>query len=178
MRKYAFRKMTHADFMSRLERVDPHYIRHGSGLTKNRVIERPFLSLVGGFAWAYVVISVARNREYIESSLLQGSLPVQFHDHIFATLAVLLAVSTVFLMLHVLRFAARRNTVARKNSGRVLAGALMAGTLVYTPASVFELGLGLLDENSRSLIVAAGEGAKNAGVSFSSVSFVSSQGSF
>ena len=62
------------------------------------------------------------------------------------------------------------NTEQRSTSG---GGALAAGALVYTPASVFDAGLGMIDQNSRSLIVAA---SSTANIDLASIAFVSSNG--
>ena len=174
MRNYTFRKMTQQDFQARVKRIDPEYYSHGEVKKTFSSPARPFMSLIMGFGWAYVVISVARNRSHIEHSLLQGNLPAEYHDFIFFILAALLAVSAVMLGIHLFRFLmSRRASTGKRNSGGLLVGALAAGALVYTPASVFDAGLGMIDQNSRSLIMAA---SSNVNVDFASVSFVSSNG--
>ncbi len=174
MRNYTFRKMTQQDFKARVSRIDPEFSRHGEVKKSFSSPARPIMSLIMGFGWAYLVISVARNRGHIENSLLQGNLPAEYHDYVFFMLAALLAVSAVMLGIHLFRFLmARRASTNKCNSGGLLAGALAAGALVYTPASVFDAGLGMIDQNSRSLLVAA---SSTANIDLASIAFVSSNG--
>ncbi|WP_417721456.1 hypothetical protein [Salipiger sp.] len=177
MRKYAFRKMTQDDFAARVRRLDSGYGRTVIGRTEAPVNERPFLSILGGFVLAYVVISVARNREFLEDSLHQGNLPAQYHQVIFGVLAALLAISAVMVLYHLFRWTTKRGA-KKRNSGSLLAGAMAAGVLIYTPASVFEAGFNMLDPNSRQIILAATSSVQETlpGVDFGSVAFVSSQG--
>ncbi|MCR8546318.1 hypothetical protein M4578_00645 [Salipiger sp. P9] len=171
--------MTREDFQARVKRVDPQYFRHGPRKIHQSGTARPFLFLSMGFAWAYLVISVARNRAYVEQSLLQGSLPAEYHGYIFHGLAALLSVSAVMMLLHLFRYCLRRSGPAKRNSGGLLMGATAAALLVYTPPGVFETGFGMLDDNSRAVILAASSGVKNAvPVDFASVAFVSSQGNY
>ncbi|WP_186766613.1 hypothetical protein [Puniceibacterium confluentis] len=132
---------------------------------------------LAGFGWCYLVIAVANRKEHIRESLLQGSLPANTHDTIFAVLAALLAISGVMLGLHVLRFLTKRGA-SKGNSGNLLFGALAAAALVYTPASVFEAGYGLLDENSRSLLQAAHTTVKDSvpGIDWAGAVMVASNG--
>lgn len=176
MRKYAFRKLDKDDFSARVRRIDPHYARTG-GQTSAKGEERPFLSMIGGFFWAYLVISIAHNHDYIENSLRQGNLPQHMHVWVFGGLAALLAISGVFLLLHLGRWIMRRDA-AKRNSGGLLMGALAAGVLVYTPASVYEAGLGMMDDRSRNILLAASGSVSESlsQVEFNTVAFVSSQG--
>ncbi|MBN9888037.1 hypothetical protein [Salipiger abyssi] len=165
MRKYAFRKMTRDDFNTRVERLDPQYFRGGNAANVQTCCTsaRPFLCLLLGFGWAYLIFSIAEKRNLIETSLLRGSIPAQYHDYIFYALAALLSVSAVMLAIHVMRYAfMRRGRPARSNSGGLLAGATMAAALVYTPTSVFEAGFGLLDDDSQSFIMATSQGVREA----------------
>lgn len=178
MRQYAFRKMTHDDFVARVERIDPRFIRDGGAHPEVQVrSSHPWMYLLMGFGWAYLTISAARNREGIQESLTQGSLPTHLHGYVFCALAALLAASAVFLAAHVLRYAlARRNRVTRSNSGGLLAGAIFAATLVHTPPGLFEAGLGLIDESSRGFLAATSEGVRQAmPTQITSVAFVSSK---
>lgn len=172
MRNYTFRKQTQQDFQQRVKRIDPHYHAHGSAKRTAQRPSRPVLSLLLGFGWATLLVTVARNRSQIEDSLLQGTLPAQYHDYVFYMLAGLLAISAVLLAgpprpLH----RAARRAPRRRNSGGLLAGAAAAAVLAYTPADVFDTGLGLLHENSGTLIQAA---AGSANVDLASITFVSS----
>lgn len=64
------RKQTHSDFRSRVKRVDPAFYRWGERANlRDATVKRPFGSVLGGFLCAYVVIAVANNRSYLESSL-------------------------------------------------------------------------------------------------------------
>lgn len=174
MRNYTFRKQTQQDFQQRVQRIDPYYFKHGDTKRTCSRPARPLLSLVMGFGWAYLIFTVARNRTQIEESLRQGALPAQYHDYIFFMLAGLLSISAVMLGGHLLRFLmSRRASNGKRNSGGLLVGALAAGALAYTPADVFDNGLGLLHENSNALILAASEGVS---VDLASISFVSSNG--
>ncbi|MDO6587876.1 hypothetical protein Q4543_20390 [Salipiger sp. 1_MG-2023] len=178
MKKHAFRKMTQDDFQARIKRVDPCYVQASRRpeATTPPAPSRPFVSLLLGFGWAFVCLSVARNRDSIETSLLRGKLDTQYHDYIFYGLAALLAISAVMLAMHLLRylFACTRGAT-KGNSGGLLFGAMLAAGFVYTPDSVFEAAFGLLDTNSRSLIVAA---ADKMPVDLGNIAFVSSSGGY
>lgn len=178
MTRYAFRKMTRQDFNSRVSRVDPYYSK-GNGSNAdvlNAGQSRPFLSLLMGFGWAYVCLAVARNREFIEQSLLHGKLAPEHHAYVFYGLAAMLAMSAVMLAIHFVRYTfTDKRSATKGNSGGLLFGAMIAAGIVYTPASVYEAAFGLLDDNSRSLIVAAADAVP---VDFGSVAFVSSAGSY
>lgn len=104
MRNYTFRKQTQQDFQQRVKRIDPHYHAHGSAKRATQRPSRPVLSLLLGFGWATLLVTVARNRSQIEDSLLQGTLPAQYHDYVFYMLAGLLAISAVLLAGHLVRF--------------------------------------------------------------------------
>lgn len=176
MRKYAFRKMTRDDFAARVRRVDPEFHSGAGRCPAKRVKERPFLCMFGGFVLAYVVISVARNRDYLEESLRQGSLPAHMHGYVIGLLAAFLAFAFVAVLYHLGRWITRRGA-EKRNSGGLLAGAVAAGALVYTPASVFEAGYGMLDPNSRKVLQSATSTVKGnlPGVDLASIVFVSSQ---
>ncbi|EIE52322.1 hypothetical protein AL036_04740 [Salipiger aestuarii] len=168
--------MTRQDFNSRVKRIDPYYASGNSSNASvlNADTARPFLWLLVGFGWAYVCLAVARNRDVIEHSLLQGRLAHEHHAYVFYGLAAMLGISAVMLAIHFVRYTfTDKRSATKGNSGGLLFGAMIAAGIVYTPASVFEAAFGLLDDNSRSLIVAATEAVP---VDFGSVAFVSSAG--
>ena len=174
-----FRKQNHQDFRNRIKRVDPVFYRWGErGAIADATPHRPFGSLLMGFGWAYLVISVSNNRAVLESSLRQGSLPEQYHDMIFMGLAALLAMSLVMLAIHLFRFFAGRKGGKRRNSGALLTGVMGALMLIYTPASVWQTGFGMMDGNSRSFVMAASATMSEVipGVDLNSAVFVSSIG--
>ena len=149
------RKQTHRDFRSRVKRVDPAFYRWGERANlRDATVKRPFGSVLGGFLCAYVVIAVANNRSYLESSLRQCNLSADVQGWIQAGLAALLAVSGIMLFLHLLRFFLKSGA-KKQNSGALLMGVLGAMMLVYTPASVWQTGYGMLDNNSRSMLLTA-----------------------
>ncbi|APZ54956.1 hypothetical protein [Salipiger abyssi] len=165
MRKYAFRKMTRDDFNTRVKRLDPQYFQHGDTkpVATCRATAHPYLCLLLGFGWAYLIFAIAGKRSLIETSLMRGSIPVQYHDYIFYALAALLAVSAVMLAIHVLRYVClRRGRPGRSNSGGLLVGAAAAAALAYMPSSVLEAGFGLLDDNSKTFIMATSQGVREA----------------
>lgn len=148
-------KQTQSDFRSRVKRVDPRFHRMGAqAYSKDRTPRRRTPSLLMGFAWIYMVASVANNRDTIATSLKQGSLPAQYHDWIFAGLTVLLAASAVMIGLHLVRYLFKDGN-KKKNSGAVLFGGLGALMLFYTPASVWTQGYGMLDTHSQSVLMQA-----------------------
>ncbi|KMK67526.1 hypothetical protein [Puniceibacterium sp. IMCC21224] len=174
--KYAFRKQSKTDFNDRLRRLNSSHGSAGSyrqGADTNSA--RPILFTLLGFAWFYTVITVAERKSHLKLSLVQGNLPAQYHDMIMAGLGALLAVSGVMLVLHLVRYLMKRGA-KRSNSGGILVGALVAATLVYTPPSVFEAGFGMLDSNSRSLIMAASSTVTGnvSGLDWSAIQLVSS----
>ncbi|KUF11599.1 hypothetical protein [Pseudoponticoccus marisrubri] len=151
----AYRKLSRADFRQRVRRVDPGYHYLGqTGRPPQKKRQRPLVACLLGFGWAYLVISVGANRAFIESSLQAGSLPAEYHGAIFGGLAMLMAASGVMLLIHLFRFVARTGG-RRANSGGLLAGALGAAVLVYTPPGVWSAGYQMLDGNSRSLLQTA-----------------------
>lgn len=179
MRAYAIRKMTHADFDARVKRVDPKFARLGHQATAAstaRAAKRPILSGLVGFVWAGIVIAVARNQAQIADSLAQGSLPQEYHVYVFGMLAALLAVSGVVAVMHLLRCVGRR-AGERGNSLSLVTGIVAAVVLTQVPAEVYETGLGLLDENSRNVMLAAGNSVRGpAGLEISGTTFLSSLG--
>lgn len=173
-----FKTRNHGDFRRRVKRVDPVFYRWGErGSARDTTVKRPFGAVLLGFFWAYLVISVGRNRATLEQSLGQGSLSADVQSWIMAGLAALLAVSVVMLALHLFRYFVQ-NGGKKHNSGALLVGVLGALVLVYTPASVWNTGFGMLDDNSRNLLLTASSTVEDAlpGVDFGSVAFVSSTG--
>ncbi len=173
-----FRKLSHADFRLRVARVDPRFARLGeAAYAKDATPSRPFAMTLVGFGWIYMVSSISNRRDHIATSLRQGSLPEHYHDWIFGGLAVLLAASVVLLLLHVLRYSYKTGA-KKKNSGGILMGALVALTLFYTPASVWDMGFGMLDGNSQQVILAANTAFEQTfpNLTLDNVAFVSSQG--
>lgn len=164
--------------MRRVHAVDPAQAR---GLLqrpgKDNTQRRPFVSAIMGFSWFYVVVTIAINRSKIEESLLQGSLPAEHHSFVFNALAALLTVSGVFLLMHFARIF-KRAGAKRANSTGVLSGAAMAVALIYTPPSVVDAGVGMLDGNSRQLLEVAQNTVRDTlpGVDFAGIALVSSQG--
>lgn len=151
------RNQTHRDFRLRVKRVDPVFYRWGErGALRDATIERPVGSALAGFFWSYVVVSVARNRDHLEDSLAQGSLDVEIQTWILNGLAALLAVSVVMLLVHAYRFLFLQGG-KRKNSGGMLMGLMGTLVLVYTPASVWQTGYGMLDDRTRTFVTAAAE---------------------
>ncbi|SDI08881.1 hypothetical protein [Alloyangia pacifica] len=178
MRAYAVRKVTHADFEARVRRIDPQFSRLGArdAGAIARPSKRPIISGIFGFLWAGMVIAVARNQAAIETSLLKGSLPQEYHVYIFGTLAALLAVSGVMVIMHLLRVVSRRGT-ARSNSAGILVGIAAAAMMSMVPAQTYEAGLGLLNENSRGLIETASNSVRGSGgLDIRGATFVSALG--
>lgn len=176
--KRVFRKQTHQDFRLRIKRVDPVFHRWGErGYARDKTAKRPFGSVLMGFGWAYLVISVGNNRSHLEASLQTGSLSQDMQGWILAGLASLLAISGVMLCIHIFRYFFHYGG-KKQNSGALLVGALGAMVLVYTPASVWSTGYGMLDDNSRSLLLTASATVEDAlpGVDLGNVVFVSSVG--
>ncbi|MDU8911299.1 hypothetical protein [Aestuariicoccus sp. MJ-SS9] len=179
MRGYSFRKQTRDDFTRRIEAVDPSHNRRSNRRAprEDKTPSHPFVSLIMGFSWFYVVVTVANNRSRIEESLVQGSLPVEYHGMVFNLLAALITVSGVFLMVHLFRVLGRTGA-KRANSSGLLTGAGLAVALIYTPPEMVHAGIGMLDDNSRSLIQVAQDTVRETlpGVDFGSIALVSSQG--
>ncbi|WP_121629770.1 hypothetical protein [Tropicibacter alexandrii] len=173
-----FRKLSHADFRQRVKVVDPAYYRWGDGANRvDHTRQRPVASALMGFGWAYLTITIANNREMIESSLQQGNLPVEYHSWVFSGLAAFMGITGVMLALHLARYLLKSGG-KKRNSGGILLGALGAMILVYTPASVWQTGMGMLDDNSRGLMMQASATVEEVlpNVDFGKVTFVSSQG--
>lgn len=178
MRGYAYRKQTRDDFTRRIRALDGG--QNGgllSGQGKDTTEKRPLVSLIMGFSWFYIVVTIATNRDKIEASLAQGSLPAEYHSMVFSGLAALLTVSGVYLLIHLFRLFTRAGA-KRANSTGLVSGAALAVALIYTPPSVVEAGLGMIDENSRSILTAAQETVRETvpGVDFGSITLVSSTG--
>ena len=171
--RYTIRKQTQTDFEDRVRRLDPDFARHGHRPAGAGTKARP--SPVGGsllgFGWVYVAASVARNREYLQDSLGQGSLSAQSQTLVMAGLAAMLVLSALAILVHLGRVLLRGRG-RRGNSGAILTGAAAALTLAYTPPSVMEVGLGLLDPHASALLQTA---SATVGVDFENVAFVSSR---
>ncbi|MFZ5963861.1 hypothetical protein ACOXXX_12985 [Thalassococcus sp. BH17M4-6] len=178
MRKYAFRKQTRGDFESRLKRLDPAFA-DGTGLRSktDATQRRPGLSMLAGFGWFYVVILIANRKDQIRDSLSQGTLPADYHDMIIIGLGAVLAVSGVMLLLHLFRVLTGSGN-KRSNSKGLLTGATAAFALIYTPPSVVDTAIGMLDSNSRSILMAAHSTVTSSvpGVDWNNVTLVSSLG--
>ncbi|HBT02174.1 MAG TPA: hypothetical protein DEB47_20500 [Citreicella sp.] len=153
MQRYAFRKLTHDDFMLRVQRVDPHFAHHGHSAPRAPRSTLSVLSPLLGFGWFWVVFTLARDPDRIRASLMQGSLPSQHHDVILGTLAAMLAVSGVMILIHGLRCVLRRGP-ARRSSGGLLAGVLVAGALLHTPGPVRSQILALAETQTTGAIAA------------------------
>ncbi len=171
----------HREFRRRIKAVDPRFYHLGTSRGRTDTTpSRPTLFAMLGFGWAYLVISISRNKTLLEQSLSQGSLSDEMQSNIVMALAALLAVSGIMLALHLMRFFLKKGGKSR-NSGGLLFGALGALMLVYTPPSVFHAGFGMLDDNSRNLLLAAHNTVTDTmngavpNVDFGNVVFVSSQ---
>lgn len=148
-------KQTKQDFQNRVKRVDPQFHRMGeAAYASDKTPRRRTVSVLMGFGWVYLVTAIATNRDHIEASLRQGSLPATYHDHIFMGLTVLLAASCVLLCLHVFRYFFRSGNRSR-NSGGILVGAMGALAVFYTPAHVWTAGYGMMDGNSQNFLLTA-----------------------
>jgi hypothetical protein len=170
--RYSIRKQTHDDFKARVGRVDPAFARSGGRETQAAAAVSPLPWIVAGFGWMYLAAGVARNRDAMAASLVQGSLPVQAHAWIMGAMAALLGITAILMVAHAARFALRRRG-NRGTSGAILGGALGALVLSYMPAGTLQTGLGLLDDNSRGLILAAnGTVKETVGLDFQGVAFV------
>ena len=136
------------------------------------------MAVLGGFATAYLVISVAGNRGTLESSLAQGSLAADHQDMVMMGLSAMLATAAVILMFHLVRAFLARKGGKRTNSHSLLAGVIGALVLVYTPATVWQAGFGMLDDNSQTFLMAASTGMQDTlpSLNFGDVAFVSSIG--
>ncbi len=168
----------YSDFRRRVKRVDPAFYRWGEGARlKDATASRPTASALAGFAWAYVVISVGSNRQLLEASLREGNLSAAAQEKIMMGLGALLMASIMLFALHAVRYWLG-NGGKKRNSGGLLVGALGALVLVYTPASVWQTGFGMMDDNSQSMFLTAQATLSDAlpGVDLGSVSFVSSSG--
>lgn len=174
----SFRKQDHTDFRRRVKTVDPVFYRWGEkGTRRDATVQRPIGSTILGFGWAYLIVAVANNRQLIESSLRQGNLTQDVQGCIMMVMAGLLAASGIMLLLHLFRYFAKGGA-KRRNSGGLLIGALGALVLSYTPASVWNMGLQMMDGNSRAFVQTASSTVNDAipGLNLSGVAFVSSQG--
>lgn len=172
------RKLAHADFRSRVARVDPRFARLGhAAYAKDKTPSRPFGMALLGFGWIYLVASISNRKDHIAASLKQGNLPAQYHDWIFMMLTMLLAGSLVLLAMHLLRYFWKTGG-KKRNSGGILIGALGALMLFYTPASVWQMGYGMLDGNSQQILASAGDALDDAlgTLPLDSIAMVSSQG--
>ena len=173
-----YRKQTHKDFRARIKRVDPSFHRWGEGAgLRDTTVKRPVASVLTGFAWAYLVIAIASNRAHVEASLSRGTLSETLQSSVMAGLAALLAISGVMFCLHLYRYLFQ-SAGKKQNSGAMLIGVLGALVLVYTPDDVWRTGAGMIDNNSRTLLLTASAGVGDVlpGVDFTSVAFVSSLG--
>lgn len=172
------RQPRHADFRARVKRVDPVFYRWGErGSMRDATVKRPFGSVLMGFGWAYLVVAVGTNRGLLESSLRQGTLSAETQNWVLMGLASLLAISGVMLCIHLFRYFFHSGG-KKQNSGAMLIGVLGALVLVYTPDSVWNTGLGMMDNNSRSMLLTASATFEDAlpGVDLGAVAFVSSIG--
>ncbi len=169
------RKQTQADFDARVRRLDPHYARTGRSrpsLAAETRADRPALAVLGGFTWIFVAVSISRNRETLRESLAAGTLNADMQWAVMAGLAAMLAATAVMLLVHALRFVARRKG-KRGASGPLLIGAIAALALSHTPPSVVSAGIEMIDPNSRALLRTANKTVKdNMGVDLGSVRFV------
>ncbi|MBP0482864.1 hypothetical protein [Sagittula salina] len=149
------KKLTHADFRTRVARVDPRFARMGhAAYARDATPAKPFGMALLGFGWFYLVVSVAYRRDHIAASLRQGSLPDEYHGWIMHGLAVLLAASMVMLCMHLMRYMSKTGG-KRKNSGGILTGGMLALTLFNTPPGIWQMGFGMLDGNSQTAILTA-----------------------
>lgn len=171
----AARKQSHAEFSARVARVNRNFVKRG-GYRRPPRPGQPIASTLMGFGWIYVVIAVAVNRETIEASLRQGSLPLDYHGYILGALTALLAASTVLLAMHLLRCVSCRGP-ARSNSRAILLGALGAMALVFTPDAVWQTGAAMLDTRSMDVLTFAGKTIEDGlNIDFSSITLASSSG--
>ena len=178
MKTYTFRKQTQTDFRNRVKRIDPAFAGHGLFTPgKDTTPARPVVWTAVGFAWCYLVIGISNNKEQIRESLLQGNLQGHHHDLIMAALGGMLAISGVMFLVHLVRFFMKEGA-KRTNSRGLVAGAIVAAAVVYTPANVVSAGIGLLDQNSQSLLQAAHSTVKSSvpGVDWQQIALVSSLG--
>ncbi|SLN27728.1 hypothetical protein ROJ8625_01148 [Roseivivax jejudonensis] len=172
--RYSIRKQTRQDFDARVRRLDPHYARTGqsSGAAKSRN-RSPLVWSVFGFVWIYVTASVARNQAFLRDSLAQGNLSSDAQYAVMAGLGAMLAISAVMVLWHLSRVLVRRRE-RRGASTPILCGGALALALCYTPPSVLENGLQMLDPNTSKLLRTAQNTVSDGmGIDLGSVSFTS-----
>ena len=161
------RKQTHSDYSARVYRVNQTF--HARNRDRRR--DRPFAFWVMGFAWCYIVLTMATRNEEILASLKAGSLPPELHNLVLSGMAVLIGISCVLLLFHIARIAIRRPE--RRNSTSLVFGALVALGLMLTPASVFQAGYAALEKNTRGLVTSTQTAVR--GIDWNDVVLVSSQ---
>lgn len=148
-------KQTRNDFQNRVKRIDPQFHRMGeAAYASDKAPRRRTVSVLMGFGWVYLVAAIGTNRDHIATSLEQGSLPAAYHDHVFMGLTVLLAASCVLLCMHVVRYFLKSGNRSR-NSGGILVGAMGALAVFYAPTDVWTAGFGMMDGNSKNLLLTA-----------------------
>ncbi len=175
--KRCVRKLGKQDFHVRVGRVDWYFAKNGyaKAIIRNRN-ERPVMWAFAAFIWILFVISIAENRTYLETSLVQGSLPAEMHGWVFYALGGLIMISAVTLGFHFVRYVFKPREF-RGASGSVLVGALGAILLNQAPPDLLQDGFSALTGTSQLLAAAMGDGARDVtGLNISSVRFVSDLG--
>lgn len=152
----------HDVFQARIKRVDPHFARHGvSKRQYTNINKRPVLSVLMGFGWVYFVVSIAKNRDMVKSSLAQGTLGADVQLWIMGGLGLFMILSLFMIAFHTSRFFLKGRD-QRGASGSILLGGLAAIMLLSTPPSAYQtITDGVLSGSSGVLMAALDTAGQN-----------------
>ena len=142
-------------FRARIKRIDPHFHRHGvSKREYTNVNKRPLLSVLLGFAWIYFVIKLVENRDYLQSSLSQGSLGNDIQLWIMGGLSLLIILTLFMMGVFAVRIVTKRRD-QRGAAGSILMGGVAAMMVVSTPPSAYQDISNKVLNGSQSALMAA-----------------------
>jgi hypothetical protein len=164
------KKQTKADFQRRVKSVDPAFARFGDAAhARDTRKHRPFLSLMAGGIWVYLMAWTMTSYDQIKYSLTLGNIDPSHHGYVFAALAFFLIISLVAILGHAYRFAFRKGA-SKSNSGRLLTGAICGLAVFYTPSSVWQNSMDLAQQDPQVLFTLA-SAKVNQSISLSALPF-------
>lgn len=126
---------------------------HARGQRAKPVKGQPWLWRMVGFVWFYIVLTMARKKDYIAQSLSEGTLNEQAQFGFMAAMAALIAASLVVFGIHLVRYVGKARMA--RNSGGLISGAVMASGLIMIPPEAYDHAFNLLDDNTRSFLETA-----------------------
>lgn len=164
--KRPYRKQTRNDFMSRLDRLDPAYVRGPTTKVKSWEVDKtatggtasigggPIKLWIKGFCLALTTLFVAANPGKVQRIIAETGVPYELRFAALALVAAALTSAFVLFANHTAR-ACFRKLPQSDRSMALAVGALLGVMAFQLPQDVWQTGYDYVEERSSSVYYAA-----------------------